>query len=99
VEDLIEGAPASLLSARLHATLGAGTAAMVRALLEREGRRPVVLTGGCFANARLANEVVRRLYGVEVHLPRWVPPGDGGLALGQAVVAAAQLASSARGGR
>ena len=55
------------------------------------GPRPVVLSGGCFANARLVTEVLHGLEGVEVHLPRRVPPGDGGLALGQAVIAAAQL--------
>lgn len=91
VGDLLAGIPAPVLAARFHATLAAGTAAMVRALLEREGDLPVVLTGGCFANARLVNEVLRGLEGVEVYLPKRVPPGDGGLALGQAVVAAAQL--------
>jgi hydrogenase maturation protein HypF len=91
VTELIQGVPAPVLAARFHATLGAGTAAMVRALLEREGPRPVVLCGGCFANARLVDEVVRRLEGFEVYLPRHVPPGDGGLALGQAVVASARL--------
>jgi hydrogenase maturation protein HypF len=91
VEDLLQGVPAPTLAARFHATLGAGTAAMVRALLEREGRRPVVLSGGCFANARLVDEVLRGLVGFDVYLPRQVPPGDGGLALGQAVIAAAHL--------
>jgi hydrogenase maturation protein HypF len=47
-----------------------------------------VLTGGCFQNARLAEDVVRRLEGRHpVKLHREVPPGDGGLALGQALVA------------
>lgn len=99
VTDLLVGVPAPVLAARFHATLGAGTAAMVRALLEREGPRPVVLSGGCFANARLADEVLRRLDGLDVYLPRQVPPGDGGLALGQAVIAAARLAGSPEGVR
>ncbi len=92
VKELIAGRPASLVSARFHATLGAATAATVRAVLDRENVRPVVLAGGCFGNARLTAEVLRRLDGLDVHLPRRVPPGDGGLALGQAVVAAARLA-------
>ena len=99
VTDLLVGVPVPELAARFHATLGAGTAAMVRALLDREGRRPVVLSGGCFANARLVDEVLRRLDGFEVFLPRQVPPGDGGLALGQAVIAAARLAGSPEGVR
>jgi len=96
---VLAGLEPSLLAARFHATLGAATAAMVHALLERVGPRPVVLSGGCFANARLTHEVLRRLDGLDVHLPRQTPPGDGGLALGQAVVAAARLTTSPSGGR
>ena len=95
VAELLAGSPAPLLAARFHATLGAGTAAMVRALLEREGPHPVVLAGGCFANERLVREVLRGLSGLEVHLPGRVPPGDGGLALGQAVIAAARISEGA----
>ena len=61
---------------------------MVDAAAERHGPLPVVLTGGCFQNARLAADVSRRLEGAHrVELHREVPPGDGGLALGQALVA------------
>ena len=51
-------------------------------------RLPVVLTGGCFQNARLVEGVLARLGGErEVVRHRLVPPGDGGIALGQALVA------------
>jgi hydrogenase maturation protein HypF len=61
---------------------------MVRHAAEQHGRMPVVLSGGCFQNARLA-ESVRASLEPEfvVWRPRDVPPGDGGIALGQAVVA------------
>jgi hydrogenase maturation protein HypF len=91
VADLLAGSPPSTISARLHATLAAATAETVRAIAHFKGVHPVVLSGGCFANARLSAELVRRLEGLEVKLPRRVPPGDGGLALGQAAVAAARL--------
>ncbi len=91
VADLVAGVPPPALAARFHATLGAAVAEAVRAIAEVEGIRPVVLSGGCFANARLVDEVLCRLGGFDVALPRQVPPGDGGLALGQAVVAAARL--------
>jgi hydrogenase maturation protein HypF len=52
----------------------------------------VVASGGCFQNARLA-EGVRAALAPEfdVFLHERVPPGDGGIALGQVVIADAQL--------
>jgi hydrogenase maturation protein HypF len=90
VEDLLAGREPDGISARFHEALAEATAVMVVEARERAGDVPVVLTGGCFQNARLAERTVERLGPrVAVHLHRRVPPGDGGLALGQAVVAAA----------
>jgi hydrogenase maturation protein HypF len=93
VGDLLDGVAAPIVSARFHNTLIAITAAMVRNMASEIdlGSRPtVVLTGGCFQNARLAEGVSASLAGqYQVFLHRRVPPGDGGIALGQAVVAAA----------
>ena len=88
VSDLMAGRPAQLISARFHDTMAAATVELVRAARLRYGRLPVVLTGGCFQNARLA-ESVRAGLGASfsVHLHGRVPPGDGGIALGQAMVA------------
>jgi hydrogenase maturation protein HypF len=63
---------------------------MVRAVATEYGALPVVLTGGCFQNDRLAERVVRELSDdFTVCLHERVPPGDGGIALGQAVIAGA----------
>lgn len=85
------GTSRALLAARFHATLA-------RAI--REGARliqgtAVALTGDCFQNRLLleATAAGLRSDGYEVLLHRRVPPGDGGLALGQAAVATVQLAS------
>ena len=68
---------------------------LVRAAARGAGRLPVVLAGGCFQNARLAETIVRGLQPeFTVHLHQRVPPGDGGIALGQAVVAAAKARSA-----
>jgi len=95
VDALLQGVPTALLAARFHATLASATAAVVGRLLEHDGAHRVVLAGGCFANDRLAKGVVERLRSFDVFLPRSVPPGDGGIALGQAVIAAAVLEKGA----
>jgi hydrogenase maturation protein HypF len=52
------------------------------------GTLPVVLTGGCFQNARLTEGILGELSGdFAVYTHAHVPPNDGGLALGQALVA------------
>ena len=92
VADLLDGVPASIVSARFHNTIAAATVAAVCAAAREvhAARTPVVLTGGCFQNARLAESISATLRARhDVYLHRRVPPGDGGIALGQAVIAAA----------
>jgi hydrogenase maturation protein HypF len=92
VDDLLAGAPAGAMSARFHRALVAAGAALVRRAIDRTGPLPLVLTGGCFQNAHLAEGLREALSGeVEVYQHEAIPPGDGGLALGQAVVADAVL--------
>jgi hydrogenase maturation protein HypF len=88
VLDLLSGDGAARVSARFHETMASAAAAFVREASLAHGRLPVVLTGGCFQNARLAEGVKRRLAPRhDVRLHGEVPPGDGGIALGQALVA------------
>lgn len=84
--DLARGQDAAFVAARFHAAL----ADLALAWARRAGLAQVVLSGGCFQNARLTAEVQDTLAraGFQVHRHRQVPPHDGGLSLGQAVVAA-----------
>jgi hydrogenase maturation protein HypF len=92
VADLLRGTAGSGIAAKFHNTLVAATTTVAREAARLLGgpRARVVVTGGCFQNVRLAEGVCAQL-GVDhqVYLPRRVPPGDGGIALGQAVIAAA----------
>ena len=100
VADLTAGTPAACMAAKFHNTIVRATADCVRAAARRVGRLPVVLSGGCFQNARLARGVASALApDLAVHLHRDVPPGDGGIALGQALVADAVARAGAATGR
>jgi hydrogenase maturation protein HypF len=89
VHDSRRGVAVASVAARVHNALV--HAAAVQA--ELAGCDRVALTGGCFQNRilsqRLAAELRRRGFQVLAH--RVVPPNDGGIALGQAVAAAALL--------
>jgi hydrogenase maturation protein HypF len=86
--DLVSGASPGRVSARFHRTLVDATAEVVRLAARANGRMPVVLTGGCFQNARLVEGLLRVLGSdFEVFTHQHVPAGDGGIALGQVMVA------------
>lgn len=70
-----------------HGTLAEGLAALVVARAPQDRR--IAVTGGCAVNRPLVEALIAALArrGVEVLLPRAAPPGDGGLALGQALIA------------
>jgi hydrogenase maturation protein HypF len=81
--DLRAGAPPGLVSKALHH----GLADVIKGVAARVGEQRLILTGGCFQNARLTESVVAalRARGFEPVWHQRVPPNDGGLALGQAV--------------
>jgi hydrogenase maturation protein HypF len=86
--DLVGRRAPAVVSARFHNTLVAATAETVRLLCQQHGKHPVVLSGGCFQNARLSESLLAALSPeFSCYLPGQVPPGDGGLALGQALIA------------
>lgn len=97
--DLILNTPASVMAARFHKGLAKSIVAMTRKLAGEDDQAmpprfsTVALSGGCFQNGILFEEVSRRLdqAGFMVLSHAQVPANDGGLALGQAVIGAAHL--------
>ncbi|MES5481826.1 carbamoyltransferase HypF [Bradyrhizobium sp. INPA03-11B] len=104
--DLILKTPAPIMAMRFHKGLAKAIVAMTCRLAghSEDGERSfstVALTGGCFQNRILFDDVVRRLereqFSVLSHAR--VPANDGGLALGQAVIGAARLMESNKNSR
>ncbi len=95
--DLRGGTPPGAIAARFHGAVRDAAVAACRRVREQGGPELVALTGGCFQNARLTEATAAALEaeGFRVLLHRRLPPNDGGLAYGQAAVAAARLAARA----
>lgn len=76
------------IAAQFHAAL----ISAIVAVAERVGIETVVLSGGCFQNRWLTEGAIAALRqaGFQPYWHRWVPPNDGGIAWGQAVVSLAQ---------
>ncbi len=77
-------------SMRFHATISRWTVATISRLCSERCTQRVVLSGGVFQNVLLLEMVSAHLeqQGLEVLVPRYLPPNDGGLALGQLYLAA-----------
>jgi len=84
--ELASGVAVGMISAKFHNAL----ADWILAVAQITGSRDVVLSGGVFQNAYLTRRSRRLLEnrGFNVFTHRQVPANDGGLALGQAVLAA-----------
>ncbi len=86
--------PAPDAAMQFHKSLARTFAEEACKLVEAGEARAVALTGGCFQNALLLDLTLRALGDVPVLIHTRVPANDGGLSLGQAVVAQALLVSN-----
>ena len=77
-------------AAMFHEGIAASFAGVARAEVEAGRASAVALSGGVLQNAVLQAALLRHLDGLPVLLHHGVPANDGGLALGQALVAAAR---------
>ena len=89
IEDLRLGVPAGWISVRFHDSLARMIADMCRLIGQDTGIGQVALSGGVFQNRLLSAKAVRALEssGFCVFTHSQVPCNDGGISLGQAVIA------------
>lgn len=88
VEDLQKGISPSAISEKFHNTIAELILEMCLRIDSRSHLNDVALSGGVFQNMFLLNKLYRRLTegGFKVYMHHRVPPNDGGISLGQAVI-------------
>lgn len=93
VKDVLAGVQVSKISTRFHNGLAQSVYDAVKKISADTGLRAVVLSGGVWQNLTLLRRTMSLLQtgGFKVYLHRAVPTNDGGLSLGQAVIAASKL--------
>jgi hydrogenase maturation protein HypF len=91
VENILAEKSMDEIASAFHATLTAAFAAMSLEIRRLTGINCVALSGGCFQNRILLEGTVAGLKskGIDVYCHSHVPANDGGLALGQAIIAGA----------
>jgi hydrogenase maturation protein HypF len=96
VDDLRAGVSAPKIAARFHNGVAHMVDQVCRAIRDQSDVEEVALSGGVWQNMVLLSRTVRllRQSDFKVYVHRQVPTNDGGLSLGQAVVAAHRLAFS-----
>jgi hydrogenase maturation protein HypF len=91
LDDLAAGVDEGVISLRFHDAIVGATVQVAELVRAMYGISLVALSGGCFMNRYLVEESTRRLgaAGFTVALNASLPPNDGCISYGQAVVAAA----------
>lgn len=88
--DLSAGQPIEDMALRFHRCLATALADVARAVIGVGEAQAVALSGGCFQSALLTRLIQHELQGLPLLTHRITPANDGGLALGQAAIAAAR---------
>ncbi|GAB4419872.1 MAG: carbamoyltransferase HypF [Anaerolineales bacterium] len=93
VADVLAGVPVSVISARFHNGLSRLALEICQNLRVARNMNEVALSGGVWQNITLLRRTLSLLQkdGFEVYIHQQVPANDGGLSLGQTVIAAARL--------
>jgi hydrogenase maturation protein HypF len=95
--DLAQGIARSLIAARFHCGLASAINDMTMQLVRLHGVSTIALSGGVWQNRALFELVMAKFQanGLNLLSHQEVPTNDGGLSLGQAVIAAARSIKAA----
>jgi hydrogenase maturation protein HypF len=99
VSDLSDGVSVQVIAARFHNGVAQAVLEVCTSAREKHGLDRVVLSGGVWQNMFLMRKTVDLLWGdnFKILIHRKVPANDGGLALGQAAIAAHKILTSSVG--
>jgi len=94
IGDIERGLGRGNIAQKFHLTMAELFLQTLCRLRDETGLNQVVLSGGVFHNQILLLQLVKRLeaHGFSVFQHQLVPPGDGGIALGQALIASEVIA-------
>ncbi len=92
-KDVSAEVPVSVISAKFHNAVAKLILDLSLKMRERFSLNKIALSGGCFQNVALLQKAISLLIenDFEVFTHQKVPPNDGGLALGQAVIASVSV--------
>lgn len=98
LQDLNKGTAHGVIATRFHSCVAHMLLNMCRIIRDEDNINTVALSGGVFQNPSLLPLTKQLLLeqGFEVMIHRQVPANDGGLSLGQAVIAAARQPTSTK---
>jgi hydrogenase maturation protein HypF len=93
IKDLKNNIPIDVIASRFHSTIADMVVNMCNRIRNDSHLDRVALSGGVFQNMILLRQVVNRLRdeGFKVYIPHRVPVNDGGISLGQAVIANSKI--------
>lgn len=99
LKDLKKGRSRSLIASSFHRGLVEVLVTCLIELATQQGTQTVALSGGVFQNPYMLGDLQMRLQkqGFKVLVHTHVPANDGGIALGQALIAAAKMNNDIRG--
>lgn len=88
VQDTLDQSPPNEMACRFHETVFLASVELIEYGVRKTGLRDVVLSGGVFQNRLLTDRLIKHdSRKVRLHEHRKIPPNDGGISYGQAVIA------------